>query len=514
MSFKTHLTVLRETSALHAASAVFWVPDISTPKNEAREWTKITYKQFECDVEGSAKYWTHMLNEHDVPASSVVALWLGGMSYMDVLHIYGIARAGYIPQLCSLRLPNADVIYELMSRAGAQALIYNPLYESQVSSCPVPKMVAADISFVDVADVPLPDISNTTGDKDDIVMIFHTSGSTSGSPKLVRCTRRWLDATVSKAHHLGGSLRPGRQDVSVWMGSMCHIGQTCMLIAALQQGACVVQPTCIAFTSDELLDMIRCCGVNRLMQFASFLSTHLRNSRDNSKLLGVLQGLDEVLYSGLALPREDEEWAYRNGILLRNLFGNTECGAMLLSIGGRGQDAALLRPIGGTSYGFLPIAASPDAAMHPHQNVNSQLRELVILSSSGDCPDRSLLQSDGHYHTGDLFIENALRCDTKAIEDNVRATCADLVGECVVQKGPIDTERLKKEIIRRTRHFHSRRYLHERITSPDFIIVVQPHTLPRTATKGNVRRKAVEDTYKVELDCMYAAAARSLAPSV
>jgi hypothetical protein len=66
-----------------------------------------------------------------------------------------------------------------------------------------------------------------------------------------------------------------------------------------------------------------------------------------------------------------------------------------------------------------------------------------------------------------------------------------------------DHDKLKKEIIRRTRLFHSRRYLHERIMSVDFVVVVPPKTLPRTATKGNIRRKAVEEAYQTKLDRIY-----------
>lgn len=60
--------------------------------------------------------------------------------------------------------------------------------------------------------------------------------------------------------------------------------------------------------------MIYKCRLNRLNQFATFLTTHLRNSRMDPKLLNMLINLDEVLYSGLPLPREEEEWALQNGI--------------------------------------------------------------------------------------------------------------------------------------------------------------------------------------------------------
>ena len=118
------------------------------------------------------------------------------------------------------------------------------------------------------------------------------------------------------------------------------------------------------------------------------------------------------------------------------------------------------------------------------------------------------------YHHSKMFII----CPLRSIEDNVRATCGELVFECIVvgngrsspalfveasEKCTMDTEKLKKEVIRRTRQFHSRRYIHERITSTKHVVVVERGTLPRTATKGNVRRQAVEDQYRELLDGIY-----------
>jgi len=73
---------------------------------------------------------------------------------------------------------------------------------------------------------------------------------------------------------------------------------------------------------------------------------------------------------------------------------------MLASVGGRGQDAALLVPLEGTSYGFFPIESDNGPS-----SSTSQLLELVVLSDSGDCPDVSFRSADGHFHTGDLFLE-------------------------------------------------------------------------------------------------------------
>ena len=318
---------------------------------------------------------------------------------------------------------------------------------------------------------------------------------------------------------------------------MCHIGQTFMYAGHLQHAACTIEPSAQAFPSSELMDMIARCGLNRLNQFPTFLAIHLRNSRQDPKLLAMLQNLDLIFYSGLMLSQDDEEWVHRHGIRIVNCFGSTECTAMLLSDPDWKGMRAPLVAMEGTEYGFFPIDSSSDDEPK-HQNANGRLLELVILSSSKDCPDRSLRSADGHYHTGDLFLEvgpgqyvsrgrdddwikseNSLRCDTKAIEDNVRATCADLIEDCIVvgngraspalfieAKAGLNEDKVKRDIIRRTRQFHSRRYLHERISSTKFIVVVPPNTLPRTATKGNIRRRAVEDSFKTQLDCIYGVA--------
>ena len=85
----------------------------------------------------------------------------------------------------------------------------------------------------------------------------------------------------------------------------------------LSHGSCIIQPTLLGFSSEELLDMIARCGLNRLNQLAPFLGRHLRNSKTNPRLLQALVQLNEIASSGLALGREEEAWAFRNGINLR-----------------------------------------------------------------------------------------------------------------------------------------------------------------------------------------------------
>lgn len=118
-------------------------------------------------------------------------------------------------------------------------------------------------------------------------------------------------------------------------------------------------------------------------------------------------------------------------IFYKNLFGSTECGAMLLST--RGPEM-LLQPLDEMSYAFLPVASQCEEAGASNEEQSAPLLELVILAESPDCPDSHLRAADGHFHTGDLFqevrpgyyiskgrdddwikSENSLRCDTKYV---------------------------------------------------------------------------------------------------
>lgn len=533
-AYKTHITILQEIATQHPDSPAFQVPEYDSTTQRILRWHPVSYSRFLADVEHFARYWSQKLATNGIPRSSVVGVWLGGMTYVDVLHIYSIVRAGYIPQLFSLKLPNPDVIFELLQKSNGKALIYDLTFGTVPAQGSVKTWAAVDARAEEACSVPLPPVEEGRNG-DETLMIFHTSGSTSGRPKLVPCSYSWWDFNMQKAKRATAPHNPARKDVTTWMGSMCHIGQTIMFAGAMQHAACTIQPSCQAFPSAELMDMIALCGLNRLVQFPTYLAIHLRNSRRDPKLLAMLQGIDQIFYSGLKLSQEDEEWVHRNGMKIVNCFGNTECTIMLLSDPEWKGMNAPLTPVPGTSYAFMPLAAESEKTF---ENANARLLELVILSSSLDCPDRSLRAADGHYHTGDLFLEvgpgryvsrgrdddwikseNSLRCDTKAIEDNVRQTCADLIENCIVVgngrpspalfvevKAGLSDEKVKKDIIRRTRQFHSRRYLHERITSPNFIIVVPQDTLPRTASKGNIRRQAVEEAFKSQLDRLYGVA--------
>lgn len=105
------------------------------------------------------------------------------------------------------------MICELSQSANARALVYAQMFVSALQDLHVPVYPAKFDAFTDISDsstdisdastdtsdadeVLLPELSATKGS--DIAFILHTSGSSSGSPKLVPCSYRWVDGVVDK----------------------------------------------------------------------------------------------------------------------------------------------------------------------------------------------------------------------------------------------------------------------------------------------------------------------------
>lgn len=233
MSSRTYFTILSDSAARYPTRPVFKIPVPPTNDTTAREWTDITYAQFVEDIDFYARFWTHRLTISGMPSGTIIGLWydyfrspsptmltimsrVGGFEYVDILHIYGLTKAGYIPQLFPGRLPNSAVIFELMEMAGAKALIHTADF-GPVAESPVPTYVVQTLNSNDVKDVPHLSPPTRQPGLDDIVVIYHTSGSTGRLPKLVRCSYRWLENMVAKSATITEPKDPNRQDVTVWM---------------------------------------------------------------------------------------------------------------------------------------------------------------------------------------------------------------------------------------------------------------------------------------------------------
>lgn len=137
-----------------------------------------------------------------------------GTSYLDLLHIWGILRAGYIPQMISLRMTSPQVVYELLKEGNAVALLCEPTFQDILKDSPFPVFPAGDINSFQDDTSPLPNVWIPTS-ADDTAMILHSSGSTSGIPKLVPCTAKWMDLNIRKLDELARWSRVGGQQETI-----------------------------------------------------------------------------------------------------------------------------------------------------------------------------------------------------------------------------------------------------------------------------------------------------------
>ncbi|KAI5814903.1 acetyl-CoA synthetase-like protein [Pyronema omphalodes] len=524
-NFQTHLTILRTAALTHPNAILFKITLPTTPIS----YQEITYQGFLSSITDSAIFWSQKLR---LPVGSVVGLWLNGFLYSDYVHIFGISMAGYIPQLFSIRLPNPKTIRLLLEKSGAKAVIMDKSFEGILdghiapSICELEEYIAHQSNSNDENSESLESISSSPQNCQDSNseisanstiqdfaqetgrgIIHHTSGSTSGIPKIITSTPQKLHGMVLKSYF---STSPG---ISTAMGSICHIAQLFLLIGGMQHRCTTIIPSAIPFPVSELKTMIQEASLQKLFLFSSFLSVFLRATKEDQELLDMLRSLESVVHSGLPLPVDDMEYALREGIRLQNIYGSTECGGGMM-----------ISPIG-----------KPDC-MIPYPVVDYRFTdkgELVVRKDSVDCTPEKLRDESGEYWSGDLFersgdegwrflgrvddlmkMENGLCCEPRWVEEEVMRRCEDLVVGCVVvgqgRKAPVifveveeDREGLRAVIVERLRDWMEGRYLHERVTDERFVVVVAKGELPRTETKGNIRRKAVEEQWKGFLDKIY-----------
>ncbi|KAI3605677.1 amp-ligase [Moniliophthora roreri] len=528
--FRTHLTILEEALTKHASATAFKIPVIDPQSSELQDWIPITYSQWASDVNSLARHWFRVLSGSGVEQGSVVALCLGGYEYTDVVQIYAISKAGYIPHIFS-RLPGISIVKDLLHKSDTKAFIRSTSFKDVLKSIDdIPTFDPARLEDVDFSNIefipPLPE-----NHADDTVLIAHTSGSTSGAPKLVYVSYRWLDGTMKK---FGEPWPNKRKPESMnWMGNACHMAQFSLLLGRVKEADCVIQPRKPG-DLDELIDLVKRDMFDTLSVFAPSLVKLLNASQSDHHLRVSLARLKMIFSGGATLPRSAEEYAAKNNINIVNLYATTEAGMVMISKGTRYDPLNHFHicDVPGVSYRLDPVTHDGEGTQY-----STNLLELVVLSDSIDCPSPSFRRpDDGHFHTGDLWeqsddggyiyrgrdddwikCENGCRCDTSAIEDNARKTCSDLIFDCAVvgnnRPSPViivepkedsEHEKLKKEIFKRMEPFNSQRLSHERIASLQMIVIVPKNELPRTAAKGNIRRKAAEETYRQLLDTIYA----------
>jgi acyl-CoA synthetase (AMP-forming)/AMP-acid ligase II len=228
-----------------------------------QEWNNITVADFAADVDRVANFLMTELKTRAIPPRSVVTLLWVFLPYLcvpidlidicryderlqnrDLVYAIALGRATYVPQMCTDRLTHPEIIFELMKNAGSKMILYNPSLEHLTVNCPFPKMPFTpiesieDYSAVDINSA-LPRVEDLASGSD-VAFVFLTSGSISGSPKLVPLTQKVLSfyCKVRFGRLLEGK-RSDAQDVLLERGNICHLPSMIGLYSLQQLLPCI-----------------------------------------------------------------------------------------------------------------------------------------------------------------------------------------------------------------------------------------------------------------------------------
>ncbi len=76
----------------------------------------------------------------------------------------------------------------------------------------------------------------------------------------------------------------------------------------------MVQSSSTAIGVEEFVGMRRICGLSTFVIFATFLSDIIRAAKKDDNVRAALKELNQISHTGVALNKEDDEWAHTNDI--------------------------------------------------------------------------------------------------------------------------------------------------------------------------------------------------------
>ncbi|KAG6915475.1 hypothetical protein DXG01_011306 [Tephrocybe rancida] len=532
-------------------------------------WRSISYETFQRDLEASARYLQQHLYRFGIQPNDTVGIWyavfllidldprsqfarITGQRYEDLVHLNAISRAGFIPQVFSLVMTTqgGTMINELITLRSGKALVYDEHFRDHVDNITVPTLVMPELQILtashgqgELSDLPLVEA-------DDIAIIFHTSGTTSGRPKPVPQSHNWLrfqsEVNWPNAWQGEGDAQKCFNNV----GSFASVASATAINKVVPSGHCMIRTSKPDFDADELLAMIRVEGLNNMLLYASRLSHLLKVARTNNEVLEALRSMQQISYTGEALNPDDIRWVIENGLPVVAIYASTEISICLVSDLKEPENLPSMRLVGGSNIQLVPV--QEDGAEH-----HGKLCDIFVPADAPNCPHSSIRNRPNGHVTGDLFEETKpgyfvfrelsfflmlfqridtvlggrsddwlksgkdimALCDTKAIEDATRLNCAEFVSNCVVvgyckpivlfveptpayADSVANPAELKAEILKRMVQFQAGLFPHERFD--ERVVVVAQGKLPRTSDKGNIRRNAVEEIYADVLRDIYA----------
>lgn len=157
---------------------------------------------------------------------------MNGKTYADVVHLFSLQRAGYVPHLVSTYLKDVTLVQNLFDQSETRIIICDTKDASDWEKLEgqfdiVPMLNLDEPPSVDASQILLPSLID--GDADDILSMEQSSGSSSGRPKIVQFSRRWVDANAQKCQ-----IDERRTPVFIRSGTFCYVGQLLRMVSALR----------------------------------------------------------------------------------------------------------------------------------------------------------------------------------------------------------------------------------------------------------------------------------------
>ena len=265
---------LLQHRAKNCGNTVLFKLPILRGSEPSQEWNNMTVAEFAAEVDRVAGFLMTELTARGIPNRSVVTLlWaffyflcfssdtatirrFSGSDIQHFIYALALARLSYIPQMCPMTLTHPEIIFALMEKAGSRMILYEPSLEDATTDCPFPKMPLTPIETLEnpSSDVTLPAIEDLSSSPSDFCFIYLTSGSTSGSPKVVPLTQKFVSIYYKTQFRIWlDGKRFDTQDAFLCRGSICVVAT---IIRAYSFRNCIGQIMTLAYSHSRVPRML------------------------------------------------------------------------------------------------------------------------------------------------------------------------------------------------------------------------------------------------------------------
>ncbi|KIL54704.1 hypothetical protein M378DRAFT_737401 [Amanita muscaria Koide BX008] len=306
--------------------------------------------------------------------------------------------------MCIDDLTHPGIIFALMEKAGSRMILYDPSLEHVMVNCPFPKLALNPIETIEScstvsSDSVLPTIEDLSSGLD-VCFIYLTSGSTSGSPKIVPLTQKFVSIYYKTQF---GIWLDGRcfdtQNGFLSRGSICAVASMIQYLGCLYTGSCIIRPSKMRFSTEELLNMVNVCGLNHMTTYGTWLVPHIQAAKKDPIALKLLREMRTVSYGGV--PIDDCTIG-----VSRTIFPSWTCTPQRNAApsGSWYPSRPVYAPCISYSYRLDPLTDTTTEVDNP---ASTQLLKFILLADSPQIPQPHLLSTDGGFHTFEKQLDGS-----------------------------------------------------------------------------------------------------------